>query len=134
MIWPINTSGTRVISAVPDEAGGELLIRAVFGMSGQGGELEQDIVYEGMFYSQLDESSAGLIIDSVAELTPDELKLPEHESAAARLYADCGADDYFLRDMYRRGNRLFTHRARGGGEYIVLAKRQAFGEQRAKEW
>jgi hypothetical protein len=75
-----------------------------------------------MYYSQLDESSVGLMVTLAAEITPAQLKESEYRQAVARLYDECGADDTFLRDMHRRGSRLFIHHT-DKGRYLVLAKR-----------
>lgn len=125
MNWPIKKSGARLLEITPDEVEGALFICALFDEG-----VERDIVYEGMFYSQLDERSAGLVITSVLEVTPEGLKRPEYEQAAARLYDECAADDAFLHEMYCRGNHLYVHQTEDGGKYIVLAKRLAFGETR----
>lgn len=132
MIWPVKKPAgdiryiaARIARVTSDEAGGELLVRAVID-----GSSDKEIVYEGMYYSQLDESAEGLTITLVTEITPEELKQPKHQAAAARLYDDCGADDKFIRDMYRRGNRLYVHYTENGGEYIVLAKRMRMDEER----
>jgi hypothetical protein len=127
MIWPVPKPGAlyaaaKLLRIAPDEAGGELLIRAVFD-----GREKRDIIYEGVFYSQLDESSAGLTVTLVNEITYTQLKQPRYRQAEARLYDDCGADDAFLRDMCRRGSHLYVHHTEDGGEYIVLAKRMKFG-------
>ncbi len=124
MIWPIlgpvhgvyyaNARLTRVVS---DEVSGELRIRVVFDE-----REERVLVYEGMYYSQLDERSVGLVVTLAAEITPVQLLEPKHRQAAARLYDECGANDAFLGDMHRRGSRLFIHYTDRGG-YLVLAKR-----------
>lgn len=125
MLWPTGKNGARILRIARDEAEGELFI-SVSLYDGA----EQDIVYEGMYYSQLDESSEGITVTLVTEITPVQLKQPEHEKAASLLYDDCGRDDAFLREMHRRGNHLYVHRTKDGGEYIVLARRLAFGETR----
>lgn len=125
MFWPALKTGARLLQVTPDEAEGELFIMAAFD-----GETEREIVYEGMFYSQLDECSAGITVTRVTEIKPNELNQPNHAQAAARLYRDCSEGDAFLRDMHRRGNHLYVHQTEDGGEYIVLAKRLAFGESR----
>ena len=128
MVWPVSKSGAlyagaKLLRVIPDEAGGELFIRAVFDENEK-----RDVVYEGMFYSQLGEGSAGLTISLVTEITPEQLKEPRYWQAAARLYEDCGADDAFLQDMVRRGSHLYAHHTEDGGEYIVLAKQMTFGK------
>lgn len=124
MLWPIRkpANGIHYVSAritrvTSDEAGGELTVRVV----SDGGE-EHEIVYGEMYYSQLDGRSEGQVILLVTEAMPQELKKPRYEMAAAQLYEECGADDGFLQDMYRRGNRLYVHHTEEGREYIVLAK------------
>ena len=132
MIWPIRGpapgvyyANARLIQVAADEVSGDLRIRAVFDE-----REEQELVYEGMYYSQLDESSAGLVITLAAEITLAQLIEPEYRQAAARLYEECGADDAFLRDMHKRGNRLFIHHTDKGG-YLVLAKRLVWDKQKA---
>jgi hypothetical protein len=102
---------------VSDEVSGDLRIRAVFDE-----REERQLVYEGMYYSQLDESSAGLVVTLAAEITRAQLSEPEYRQAAARLYDECGADEVFLKDMLKRGSRLFIHHT-DRGRYLVLAKR-----------
>jgi len=124
MIWPIRGSvpgvyyaNARLMKVVSDEVSGDLRIRAVFDE-----REEQELVYKGMYYSQLDESSVGFMVTLAAEITPAQLSEPKYRQAAARLYDECGADDAFLRDMYKRGSKLFIHHTDKGG-YLVLAKR-----------
>lgn len=124
MVWPAKKNGVlyakaKIIRIKSDEAGGELFMRLQFN------EWEEwDIFYEGVYYSQLDESAIGLTIQFVTEITPTQFKLSKRKQAMIRLYDDCCVDDDFIKDMYRRGNRLFKHNIRGG-EYIVLAKKIA---------
>ena len=132
MIWPIRGSvpgvyyaNARLKQVVSDEVGGDLRIRAVLDE-----REEQELVYEGMYYSQLDESNVGLVITLAAEITPAQLIEPEYRQAAARFYDECGADDAFLRDMHRRGSRLFIHHTDKGG-YLVLAKHLMWEKQKA---
>jgi hypothetical protein len=132
VIWPVKKPtgsihyvAARIVRITSDEAGGELFVRVVV----ESGE-EKEIVYGGMYYSQLDKSSEGQTIVLVTEITPEELGQPKHRIAAVRLYEECGADDKFIRDMYRRGNRLYIHFTENGGEYIVLAKRMMMSEAR----
>jgi hypothetical protein len=134
VIWPVQKPAgsihyvaARIVRVTSDEAGGELFVRVVV----ESGE-EKEIVYGGMYYSQLDKSAEGLTIVLVTEITPEELRQPKHRISAARLYEDCGADDTFIRDMYRRGNRLYIHFTENGGEYIVLAKRMMMSEARGR--
>jgi hypothetical protein len=101
---------------VSDEVSGNLRIRAVFEE-----REERELVYEGMYYSQLDGNSVGLVVTLAAEITPELLIEPEYRQAAARLYDECGADDAFLRDKHKRGSRLFIHHT-DKGRYLVLAK------------
>ncbi len=124
MIWPIRgpVSGVyyanaRLKQVVSDEVSGDLRIRAVFDE-----REERELFYEGMYYSQLDESSVGFVVTIASEITPEQLIEPEYRQAAARLYDECGADDAFIRDMIKRGSRLFIHHTDKGG-YLVLAKR-----------
>lgn len=124
MLWPIRGpaniayyANARLLQVVSDEVSGDLRIRAVFDE-----REEQELVYEGMYYSQLDESSAGLVITLAAEIAPEQLTEPEYRQAAIRLYDECGADDEFLKDIVRRGSRLFVHHS-DKGSYLVLAKR-----------
>lgn len=105
------------MQVVSDEVSGDLRIRAVFDE-----REEREFVYEGMYYSQLDESNVGLVITLAAEITPTQLVEPAYRQAAARLYDECGADDGFLEDMLKRGSRLFIHHT-DKGAYLVLAKR-----------
>lgn len=105
------------MQVISDEVSGELRIRAVFDE-----REERELVYEGMYYSQLDESNVGFVVTLAAEITPMELAEPEYGQAAAQLYDECGVDDAFLKDMLRRENRLFVHHT-DKGRYLVLAKR-----------
>jgi hypothetical protein len=105
------------MQVVPDEVSGDLRIRAVFDE-----REEQKLIYEGMYYSQLDESSVGVVVTLASEITPAQLMEPEYRHTAARLYDECGVDDAFLWDMHKRGSRLFIHHT-DKGSYLVLAKR-----------
>ena len=132
MIWPIRgpVSGVyyanaRLIRVVSDEVSGDLLIRVIFDE-----REEQELVYEGMYYSQLDESKVGLVITLAAEITPEQFNEPEYRQGAVRFYDECGADDVFLKDMFKRGSRLFVHHTDEGG-YLVLAKRLIWEKQEA---
>ncbi|WP_148265234.1 hypothetical protein [Desulfosporosinus orientis] len=134
MIWPIRGpvpgvyyANARLMQVVSDEVSGDLRIRAVFDE-----REERELVYEGMYYSQLDESSVGFVVTLAAEITPAQLIEPEYRQAAARLYDDCGADDAFLRDMHKRGSRLFIHYTDKGG-YLVLAKRLIWEKQETSQ-
>jgi hypothetical protein len=130
MIWPIGGAvpgiyyaNARLKQVVSDEVSGDLRIRAVFDE-----REEWELVYEGMYYSQLDESSVGIVITLAAEITPEQLIEPEYRQTADRLYDECGVDDAFLRDMHKRGNRLFIHHT-DMGRYLVLAKRLIWESQ-----
>lgn len=132
MIWPIRGpapgvyyANARLKQVVSDEVSGDLRIRAVMDE-----REEQELVYEGMYYSQLDESSVGLVIILAAEITQTQLAEPEYRQAAARLYDECGMDDAFLKDMLKRGSRLFIHHT-DMGWYLVLAKRLIWEKQKA---
>jgi hypothetical protein len=125
MGWPVNAKNVRLLGVYSDGTEGELVITAVLDEA-----VEQDIVYEGVFYQQFAGSSAGLVIDSVTELPPEGLANPKHAASVARLCDDCGADEQFIRAMYRRGSRLYAHHTDDGGEYLVLAKRVCLGESR----
>jgi len=132
MIWPIRGpvpgvyyANARLKQVVSDEVSGDLRIRAVFDE-----REERGLVYEGMYYSQLNESNVGLVVTLAAEITPAQLLEPEYRQAAARLYDECGADDVFLRDMHKRGSRLFIHHTDKDG-YLVLAKRLIWEKQEA---
>ena len=130
MLWPIRGStpgayyaNARLKQVVSDEVSGDLRIRVVFDE-----REEWELVYEGMYYSQIDESSVGFVVILAAEITPAQLLEPEYRQAAARFYDECGADDAFLRDMHKRGSRLFIHHTDKGG-YLVLAKRLIWEKQ-----
>jgi len=132
MIWPIRGpapgvyyANARLKQVVSDEVSGDLRIRAVFDEREEG-----ELIYEGMYYSQLDESSVGLVITLAAEITQTQLAEPKYRQAADRLYDECGADDAFIGDMLKRGSRLFIHHTDKGG-YIVLAKRLIWEKQKA---
>ncbi|WP_425803387.1 hypothetical protein ACHOLT_17805 [Desulfitobacterium sp. Sab5] len=134
MIWPIRGpapgvyyANARLKQVVSDEVSGDLRIRAVFDE-----REERELVYEGMYYSQLDESSVGLEITLAAEITPAQLLEPEYRQAAARLYDECGADDAFLRDMHRRGSRLFIHH--GQGRVSCSGKASDMGKTSSIRW
>ncbi|TCL59044.1 hypothetical protein EDD76_105220 [Kineothrix alysoides] len=124
MLWPISkpADGIHYVSAwivriTSDEAEGELIVRVLFD-----DKKEKEIIYEEMYYSQFDHRSEGIILTLIEEIGLRELRKPRYEAAAARLYEDCDADDVFLENMYRRGNRLYVHHTESSGEYIVLAK------------
>ncbi len=115
-------AGVRILQVTSDEAGGELVIRTDFH-----DKKELDIVYEGMYYSQLDEQTVGQHIIMAAEIKMPQLKWAEYREAADQLYQECGISDGFLWEMQHRGSRLFAHHTKNG-EYIVVAKRITFGE------
>jgi hypothetical protein len=128
MIWPVEKQGgiyyvaANIVSVLSDEAEGEMSVR----ITAVGEKREHEIVYTGMYYSQLDETCKGLTLTAVTEILPDDLKGPGHSTAAAKLKTDCDADESFLLQMAARGNRLYMHYTEDGGEYIVLAKRMKF--------
>ncbi|WP_024291818.1 hypothetical protein [Lacrimispora indolis] len=114
--------GVRILQVTSDEAGGELVIRTDYHE-----KKELDIVYEGMYYSQLDEQTVGQRIIMASEIKMSQLKWVEYRKAADRLYQECGISDGFLWEMQHRGSRLFAHHTENG-KYIVVAKRLTFGE------
>lgn len=128
MIWPVEKNGSvyyvsaRILSVVSDEAGGELFVRI---MTDE--QKEHEILYTGMYYSQLDLSCRGLLLTTITEIMPVDLKLPKHNVAAEKFHNDCGADDGFLQQMVQRKNRLYMHFT-DNGEYLVLAKRMILGD------
>jgi hypothetical protein len=128
MIWPVEKQGgiyyvaASIVGVFPDEAEGEMVVR----ITADGEIREHEIVYTGMYYSQLDDSCLGLKLCAVTEILPEDLKQPNHAAAAVKLKNDCDADDGFLRQMMDRGNRLYMNYTENGGEYIVLAKRMKF--------
>ena len=126
MLWPIEQQGALLLRILPDEADGKLSLWVKLGNTCQ------EIVYEGMFYSQLDETAVGESVVLVVELAPQQL-WQQHSSAARRLCEDCGASQVFLQEMLLRGNHLYFHKTVSDKEYLVLAKRLAFGEMRAAQ-
>lgn len=133
MIWPnketvtsVYYANARVKQVITDEISGTLRIWAILDE-----REEQEMVYEGMYYSQIDESSVGMIVNIAAEITPAQLLEPEYRQAAARLYEECGVDDDFLWSMHRRGNRLYIHFT-DRGQRLVLAKDVILGEKVSK--
>jgi hypothetical protein len=128
MIWPVERKGgicyvaAKILSVVADEAAGELLVKIT-----ADGLSEHEILYTDMYYSQLDMSCRGLLLTTITEMEPEELKQPKHQAAAAKFHVDCSADDRFLYDMVLRGTRLYMHYTDDGGEYLVLAKRMVMG-------
>jgi hypothetical protein len=129
MIWPVEKQGgvyyvaANIQGVYSDETEGELIVRITVDTEAR----EHEIVYTGMFYSQLDSSCLGLTLTAVTEIMPEELGQPKHAAAALKFKTDCNADERFLRQMIDRGNRLYLHYTEDGGEYIVLAKRMKFG-------
>ncbi len=121
MLWPIKGHGAKLLRIASDETDGRLSVWASFE-----DDTERELVYEGMYYSQLDERTTALTVTSVAEITPREL--PHYTRATVRFFNDCGADYAFVTDMCARGNHLYLHQTREGGVYLVLAKRLAYGE------
>jgi hypothetical protein len=128
MIWPVERKGgicyvaAKILSVVADETAGELFVKIT-----ADGLSENEILYTDMYYSQLDSSCRGLLLTTITEIDPDELKRPKHQASAAKFLVDCSADDRFLQDMVQRGTRLYMHYTEDGGEYIVLAKRMIMG-------
>lgn len=123
MIWPMSGlspnlyyASARLKQVISDEVGGNLRIKAIIDE-----REEKEIVYEGMYYSQLDEDSVGLVINLVTEIRPEQYSEPEFQQAIARLYDDCGVNEWFLWIMQKRGNRLYIHFT-DRGKFIVLAK------------
>jgi hypothetical protein len=114
-------NSARLLRVKLDETEGELYLTVVLDE-----KTEQDIRYEDVFCGQLDENAVGLVISTVTDIMPEELKWPEHAKVEAWLHRECGADDRFIRDMFSRGNRLFVHHTVDGGEYIVFARRVLF--------
>ncbi len=115
-------SNARIVCVTADEAEGELTIHTKLDKS-----KEIDIVYEGMYYTQIDESTCGIIVNNVDTITLKELRRERYSNALNKLYNDCTVDEAFLLAMEQRGSRFFVHHT-SIGEFIVLAKRLALGE------
>lgn len=99
-----------------DQAGGRLVLHATY--------VEREyvtLVFEEMFYSQLDEQAAGMQITCIEEAQPSRLR--EHRAMMARMLADCGGDGGFVESLAALGNKMFVHHTAGAGEYLVVAKR-----------
>ena len=90
---------------------------------------ETEIVYEGMFYSQLGKGAWGQWVKDVKVITLANRREEVYRQAMDKLYQDCDADDTLMLSMEERGNRLYAHLMEEG-VCLVLAKRLAFGETR----
>lgn len=116
-------SNVRVSSVAPDLASGTLTVKVICAE-----REEQRMHYDGVLYSQLDQSSEGKLIALAMELTPNEYRNGKHTSSAASFQKDCGLKDFnALDEMVRQGYRIFTHYAGDQDEYIVIAKRLLIG-------
>ena len=98
-----------------------------------GGREYLNVLYEDVLYSQLDESSAGLRITLVEELTYDEMSELRHNMGRNRMLRDApGRFSEFLDALLRKEYRMYAHytvkkRERGPApgteERLVLARR-----------
>lgn len=84
---------------------------------------EQQIRYDGVFYSAFDEKSVGLRIVMSEELPLRALETQEHRDSAQKFWKSCGGmEEGFLDVMAERGNKLFVHYVGKTDEYIVIAR------------
>jgi hypothetical protein len=111
-------SNVRVRRISMNHASGILVVRAVYAE-----REEQKILYEGVLYSQLDQSAQGKHISLVVELSPDEYRDARHQTSAARFKNDCRLNNLdALEEISSRGYRLFSHYIGKSENSIVIAK------------
>ena len=83
----------------------------------------QKILYENVFFSQIDQSDVGERIAIAIELTPDELRGADRKILADRLIKDCGLTHVdTLDEIARRGYRFFAHYIVNQEERVIIAK------------
>jgi hypothetical protein len=117
-----------VVMSVRREENGNLRLWGI-----HGGRDYLDVLYEDVPHSQLDESSGGLRITLVEELTFDELSELRHNMGRNRMLRETsGRFAEFLEALARKEYRLYAHytikeRRRGPApeteELLVLARR-----------
>ena len=115
MLWPKIESGARLVEVKPQETVDDLFIWAVIDE-----KFHQGVVYDDMWYTQLLEEHAGLVLTAVTEIGWDEVK-SSTEPHVKKFIEDCRADDQYLQKMENIGHRLFVHHASDGGKYLVMA-------------
>lgn len=117
-------SNVRVRGVAPDIAAGALTVKVVYAE-----REEQKMLYDGVLYSQLDESSVGKLIALAMELIPDEYRGGKHMASAKKFQQDCNLKNLnALDEMVRQGYRIFTHYIGDQDEYIVIAKKLLLGQ------
>lgn len=101
-----------------DTVGGVLRIRALYD------EREyRNILYEDVFYSQIDERAAGLWISLAEQISLADYRRTGQRDAVAALLTECGAgSEVFLSRLSSRGYSLFVHYAGKASELLVVAK------------
>jgi hypothetical protein len=108
----------RVRHVESDQVTGTLLVKGAYA-----DREEQKMLYNGVFYSQIDKSTEGKHIVLVEELLPEEFRDVKHQASIRRLQNDCNMQNLdSLDEMVRNGYRLFAHYAGKRDEYIVIAR------------
>lgn len=102
-----------------DAAEGVLRIKALYD------EREYcNILYEDVFYSQIDERAAGLRISLAERVSLADYRRTGPREAVTALLMECGAgSEVFLSRLTSRGYSLFVHYAGEASELLVVAKR-----------
>ena len=116
-------SNVRVRIVEPDIASGSLTVKVIYAQ-----REERSIVYEGVLYSQLDESANGGLVALAMELAPAEYRDARHGVSASLLRKDCKLDSLdALDEMVRQGYRIFTHYIGEHDELVIIAKNLIIG-------
>lgn len=108
----------RIRQVKVDAASGVLLLRAIYD------EREyMDVVYQDVFYTQLDESCINVSITLAQRTDAAELKNARHSRSIRRMMKDCQCSSpLVLEEMENRGYHFYMHYAGRDEEYLVIAK------------
>lgn len=108
-----------------DAAAGVLLLRAVYD------EREyMDVVYQDVFYTQLDESCKNVFITIAQREDAAELAHTRHAGSIRRMMRDCQCTSSFvLEELENRGYRFYTHYAGRDDEYLIIAKEMSIKQR-----
>lgn len=109
----------EIQSVCPDEAEGKLTLWVVYA-----GREVQEVIYHGVYASQISPSLAGRRISLVEEVPLSILNDSRYAAAARQLFSfRDGATPEFISLAERRGNKLYLHYISQQSEYMVVARK-----------
>lgn len=81
------------------------------------------IVYNEVYYSELNDNMNGIVITMAKQLKLDEIQSYRNAAVLMRLLSNCGTkDSSFLKELYKKGYYFFMHYASSYDEYLIVAK------------